>query len=160
MRRWSWVALALIVALMLALAFVPLDTRAGDNFRPLSHKLPAVRCLLRGGCRHLLTSEPFLVDWLGNVIFFVPLGIALALITWPSRRAASWRWALAVILMGAMFSIGVELGQLFVAGRATDVDDVILNTIGVVFGLVIARSAIAAVSIVRRLFARPMEGVP
>jgi VanZ family protein len=156
-RRWAQVALGLIVVLTLALAFLPLDTRVGDNFQPLSHKLPAIRCLLRGGCRNLLTSRPFLVDWVGNVVFFIPLGMALALITWPGRLAAGWRWALRVVLIGALFSAGVELGQLFVPGRATDVDDVILNAIGITMGLVIARVTIAVVSVARRVPARPTK---
>lgn len=150
-HRWGWFALAVLILGTFWLAFLPLDTRVSDNFVPLSRKLPAIRCFLRGGCRWMLTSRAVLIDWVGNVLFFIPLGAALALIRWPGRAAAGWRWAGWVVLTGALISTGIELGQLLVPGRATDVDDVILNTIGVVVGLAATRASIAVVAAARRL---------
>ena len=63
---------------------------------------------------------------LGNVVMFVPLGFFPALL-W--RRA---RWYRSV-LTGLCTSTGVETIQ-FLIGRGSDVDDIILNTLGALAG--------------------------
>ena len=70
--------------------------------------------------------------WL-NVLMCVPLGFMLPLI-WKSYRRL-WVSALA----GASFSLLIELSQL-VTVRATDVDDLIANTVGTVVGYVAWRA--------------------
>lgn len=65
------------------------------------------------------------VGALGNVLLFVPLGIALAL-----RRASIARVATAALLVSG----SVELVQLLVPGRTTSVDDVLFNVFGAVLG--------------------------
>ena len=71
---------------------------------------------------------------LGNVAAFVPLGILLPMIV-------RTRWSLAFVAIGALgLSAAIELGQLVIsvwlgyAYRSTDVDDIILNTLGAVVG--------------------------
>lgn len=63
---------------------------------------------------------------LGNIGMFLPLGLGSALL-W---RNGSWRRALLVGLGGSCF---IEFVQFFI-GRSTDIDDVILNTIGALAG--------------------------
>lgn len=63
---------------------------------------------------------------LGNIIMFMPLGFFPALL-W--RR---WRWWKS-LLAGFCTSASIEFIQFFI-GRSTDIDDVILNTIGVLAG--------------------------
>lgn len=62
----------------------------------------------------------------GNIVMFVPFGLFIALL-W---RGCTWRRALAAGLCVTGF---VECWQLAV-GRALDIDDVILNTLGVLCG--------------------------
>jgi glycopeptide antibiotics resistance protein len=65
------------------------------------------------------------------------LGAALALATLPSGASVVHsyrRWWLRAGLAGAILSLAIELAQLFVPGRVTDVDDLILNTIGALAG--------------------------
>lgn len=62
----------------------------------------------------------------GNIIMFVPFGFFPSLL----RRGFTWRRALAV---GLGITCGIECWQLLV-GRTTDIDDIILNTLGVFCG--------------------------
>lgn len=71
---------------------------------------------------------------LGNIAAFVPLGILLPMVF----RS---RWSLALVAIGAVgLSAAIELGQLVISAwlgfayRSTDIDDVILNTLGAALG--------------------------
>jgi len=63
---------------------------------------------------------------LGNIIMFVPIGFFASLL-W---RKARWYRAL---LIGLLSSSAIETVQFFI-GRRTDIDDIILNTLGVLIG--------------------------
>jgi glycopeptide antibiotics resistance protein len=149
MRRLAAVILIAAIAGTLFLALMPAPARLtpghADNFVPFSQKLPALRCLMHGGCRWMLTSRPVLVDWVGNVAIFVPLGFACALAAWPNRRQPRPGWWARVLALGVLFSVGIEAAQLLVPGRVTDVDDVILNGAGFLIGVVLAQAFVAAV---------------
>ena len=70
-------------------------------------------------------TRPDLVNALGNVLLFAPLGAVGFL-----RR---WRFAKAVVV-GLALSSSVEVAQLVVPGRTTATEDVILNTLGAIGG--------------------------
>ncbi len=86
----------------------------------------------------------------GNVLVFLPFGVLLPAI-WP-RLGRPWR----MLLAGLLLSTAVELSQLAVSlylgyrYRMTDIDDVLLNTCGVLLGF----AAFALVDAARR---RDME---
>ncbi len=67
----------------------------------------------------------FLINFLGNIMIFMPFGFFLPLL-WQTSRTTT-------ILIGAGASLVIELGQLFLA-RGTDIDDLLLNTLGVFLG--------------------------
>lgn len=67
-----------------------------------------------------------LLNFLGNLAVFVPLGFFPALLF----RGATWRRS---ALVGLATSAFVEVGQYFLM-RTTDIDDIILNTIGALCG--------------------------
>ncbi len=81
----------------------------------------------------------FLVDrydgWkmniIGNITMFIPVGIVLPICFSKLNTITK------AILAGAGLSLFIEVTQLFCLGRHTDVDDLILNTIGVVIGVCI-----------------------
>lgn len=73
------------------------------------------------------------VNFWGNILVFVPLGVLLVLAK-PWGRRPAWPMAVAT---GAAFSSGIEILQ-FSIGRTADIDDVILNTLGVIVGATIA----------------------
>lgn len=67
-----------------------------------------------------------LLNFVGNLAVFVPLGFFPALLF----REGTWRRS---ALVGAATSVLVECGQYLVV-RTTDIDDVILNTLGALCG--------------------------
>ena len=67
-----------------------------------------------------------LLNFVGNLAVFVPLGFFPALLF----RGSTWRRS---VLAGVATSVLVECGQYLVV-RTTDIDDVILNTLGALCG--------------------------
>lgn len=66
-----------------------------------------------------------------NIILFMPLGFLLPTL-WEKYRNL---WT--AFCYGLFFSLIIEIGQLFVRHRATDINDLIMNTIGTICGWVI-----------------------
>ena len=64
----------------------------------------------------------------GNVLLFVPTGIILPIV-YPKLR----KWY-KTVFVGSLISLLIELSQLPFYDRATDIDDWILNTAGVILG--------------------------
>ena len=77
------------------------------------------------------TTKDMLVNLIGNVAMFIPTGIIYPLLFRKMNRF--WK----VFLAGVGLSLTIELLQLPFAVRATDVDDLILNTSGVIIGYII-----------------------
>lgn len=70
----------------------------------------------------------FLINIVGNIILFVPLGFCIPLL-----------WNISydkVMLIGFCYSLFIEVTQMFMP-RVSDIDDLILNCIGVFIGIVI-----------------------
>jgi glycopeptide antibiotics resistance protein len=76
-------------------------------------------------------SAYVLIDLVGNVIVFVPLGAALAL--GLGGMPAARRLALAT-LIGSSLSLGIEITQAALPARAAQSIDWILNTAGTALG--------------------------
>lgn len=133
-----WLAAALIVAGILWLTLRPAGLPgdpAATNLKPLEHHGRALQALLDGPSRPANREAivRYLVgDVLGNVLLFVPLGLAVAGAVGPGR-SPTVRLAAAGGL-GAGLSVAIEGVQLLVPGRATDVDDVIFNALGALVG--------------------------
>lgn len=66
----------------------------------------------------------------GNIILFIPVGFLLPLL-WKQYRKSSKTITLSILL-----SLAIECSQLFLS-RGTDIDDLILNTIGAVLGYIL-----------------------
>ncbi|MBO8168877.1 MAG: VanZ family protein [Thermoanaerobacteraceae bacterium] len=64
----------------------------------------------------------------GNLVLLAPFGFLLPLI-WKSANTLR-----KVVATGFLLSLSIELLQLVIPGRAADVDDLILNTFGLLFG--------------------------
>jgi glycopeptide antibiotics resistance protein len=76
-----------------------------------------------------------LIDLLGNLLVFVPLGVSLA--GWLDRGRARWRCGFLAALGGLALSATVESIQIGIPTRAGDTTDVILNTLGTAIGALI-----------------------
>lgn len=74
----------------------------------------------------LQSSVPrFLYLFVGNLIWFFPLGLLLPLLT-GARKS--------VILLGFLLSLGIEVCQYIFGTGFTEVEDLILNTLGTAAG--------------------------
>jgi glycopeptide antibiotics resistance protein len=71
---------------------------------------------------------------IGNFIMLFPLGIYLPLLLKGLRRLSGF---FAVLLISFLVSLGIEVLQLATSYRSTDIDDVILNTMGACLGFII-----------------------
>ena len=82
-----------------------------------------------------------LINIIGNVSLFIPTGIILPILY--KRLNSFWK----VLLTGAGIALCIEVIQLLLPNSVTDIDDLILNTAGVIIGY-------AVFSLVRRLIKR------
>ncbi|MBN1220444.1 MAG: VanZ family protein [Anaerolineae bacterium] len=130
--RWGWgllTATAMIWLLWMTLS--PDNTPNQINLRPMAEHGRALTCLVKGACAPQQAFWFLLVDVIGNIIVFVPLGAGLAGIL---PRANLGQAICRVTLVGFLFSLTIELTQLAIPTRATDIDDLIFNTVGVTMG--------------------------
>ncbi len=74
------------------------------------------------------SKRDFLVNLIGNIAMFVPTGIILPIIY---KKLDSFG---KVILAGMGISLCIEILQLPFSVRASDIDDLLLNTLGVLIG--------------------------
>ena len=117
---WLWILVIYLILLLqitvfrFGLHWVPLDVARTTNSQPL--------VTLR-----LLTPWAQFYNIVGNIVWFVPLGLALPQVF---KGCGFWR----VLLLGALLSVTIEsLQYLFYTG-ISDIDDVIFNTLGAVTG--------------------------
>ena len=73
-----------------------------------------------------------IVAYLLNVVLFLPLGFLLPLL-WP-KQDKLWK----ILLAGVAFSLLIELSQLLNI-RNSDIDDLLLNTLGAIAGFALYR---------------------
>lgn len=85
------------------------------------------------------TPGEIVMNILGNVALFIPTGILLPILYLGLDRFYK------VIGVGALMSLGIELFQLLFSTRTTDVDDLILNTLGVAIGYAIYAAVYAII---------------
>ena len=74
------------------------------------------------------SKRDLLLNVIGNAAMFIPSGIVLPIVYKNLNRF--WK----VFLVGAGISLCIETIQLPFSVRATDIDDLILNTVGVIVG--------------------------
>jgi glycopeptide antibiotics resistance protein len=119
------------------LPFDPNDIAAAREAARLEHNAEPFATIVRQ-----LAGRPDRADLtqlVGNLLLLLPLGI-YGPAMWRGLRSLP-----AVVVAGALISIAIELGQLGLSRlygfpiRIADVDDVILNTTGVVIGYALWR---------------------
>ena len=157
---WKREALLLLMyvnlAVILRFAFFPM-ARVDGRVQPLLFDASALRpfrlnLLPFVNLKFYSSKSDLLLNVIGNVAMFIPSGIILPILYRKLDRL--WK-ALGV---GAMMSLGIELLQLPFSVRATDVDDLIQNTCGVLIGYGIY--ALARRCLGRGKASRPDGAVP
>jgi glycopeptide antibiotics resistance protein len=133
---WGCGLLVLITAAwVLSITLRPIRGGPADtlNLIPFSKHILGLLCLLGQNCYAPGRTLRFLlIDILGNIVVFVPLGFGLAGLWWGGRGLP--QVILRVALSGFALSLFIELVQLSIPSRVTDVTDLILNTVGVILG--------------------------
>jgi glycopeptide antibiotics resistance protein len=138
------------VAVVVGLTFLPLpigqqaiaEARAAAISDHNAIPFATLRSQLDGG---IATFE--LRQIVGNLFLLLPLGVYGPILT-PHLRTVS-----AILLAGAAVATVIELGQLAIATlygfplRVADVDDVLLNTVGVLTGYLLWRALAATASV-------------
>ena len=97
-----------------------------SRLQHLPAELPRLLTPFPGGIAYHFHSYWSAFLFLGNVGMFLPIGFFTALL-W--RRGNLWRST----LVGFLASLSIETIQLFI-DRGTDLDDLILNTVGAAVG--------------------------
>ncbi|ALS30176.1 VanZ-like protein [Paenibacillus sp. 32O-W] len=90
---------------------------------------------------HLMLTKSIgfiLRNLVGNILLFVPFGFLIPIIFLSTQKKPGIE-ATAVIILGLLTTLTIEILQRFVALRIFDIDDIILNTIGVIIGYLIYR---------------------
>ncbi len=100
----------------------PLVFEAASAFPPRVNLVPLLRLFRYGSVRDIVWNVA------GNAAMFVPSGIVLPVVY---RRLDSFRKTVAA---GALLSLSIEILQLPFLSRASDIDDLILNTLGTAVG--------------------------
>ena len=91
---------------------------------------------------HYKNFDYFLVNFVGNIIMFIPIGFCIPCL-WNRKGYQT-------IIIGVLVSIMIELIQLPM-NRGTDIDDVILNTMGIVIGLIIYKISVKKCKVLLKL---------
>ena len=117
-REAGIVALAAWGLLLVAVTFFPLviifyDWAGTSNFVPFA----SISQLLRETSR-----ETAITNIGGNLVLLAPFGFLMPLLFTRMRSLWATTWRAAVV------SVAIEVGQSVTGARASDVDDVILNT--------------------------------
>lgn len=73
-------------------------------------------------------SQTFVANIIGNIILFIPIGFFLPLL-WQKWQAF-WK----IMIVAFLFPVMIETAQLFIPRRFVDIDDVILNALGIMLG--------------------------
>ena len=128
---------------LLSITLFPIDIIWGEvveKFRPAVNIIPFVDIITDFPRTQfsLAYKIKFLIKNLaGNLLLLLPIGIFLPILWIKARNF--WK----TVIIGASISFLIELLQYVLAylgygrGRATDIDDLILNTLGVIIGYVI-----------------------
>lgn len=101
--------------------FYYLENNFYINYIPIVETLSMLQINLRIGLHNII----------GNILMFVPLGMFIPFLF--KKRDKFWY----VFSCGFLGSLFIEVNQLFLGDRATDIDDVIFNTLGTVIGYIL-----------------------
>ncbi len=142
MKRKILVA-TFVVYLIVVAALTIVPTRLSRLQSPHSDHVNIIpfeysfNCVLVAHRRHPDLMMGCLRNTIGNVVLFMPFGILLPLLDLRFRSITK------VILTAACLSLSIEAIQFalrFVgSGRAVDIDDVLLNTLGACLGYALVR---------------------
>lgn len=136
--QWHWLVFTIAVGgliLFLALHRNPNATSSTITFNanPLVRQIPQVICVIQHCPNFQNVFWLVIINVAGNIAVFAPFGFGLTA-TFQYFNARRF-FPLAIVATGFLFSLGIEIAQLQLPSRITDIDDLILNTLGTIAGL-------------------------
>ena len=136
-----WVIVAILVILLTLIAQGHEGHTVGPRIRliPFKEYVTATMALIRGWEDARRWMVFVLIDGLGNLVVFMPLGAALDRAL-RDNIVSNAKRIITVALLGGALSAVYEITQLWIPGRVTAVDDVIINTAGAILGAVLIQS--------------------
>lgn len=142
------------VILALSLTIFPIDIIWGgttEKFRPSVNIIPFIevfRNFFRSPFSLAFRTRILLTHFAGNLLLLMPMGIFVPIL-WIKARSFK-----RIVIIGALVSLSIELLQYALAylgyGRVADIDDLILNILGVMIGYMIFDKILMRFSIISR----------
>ena len=126
-----WILFILYAVGMLVLLFDREQTQQSINLEPFHTIRLFIRVLLYDPSDYNIRLA--VVNLLGNIIMFIPLGYFLPRL-WRGLRKWWRTWLATLLIMTA-----VEIAQFFTLRGTCDVDDLILNLLGAAIGYIFFR---------------------
>jgi hypothetical protein len=80
-------------------------------------------------------NRSYLMDILTNILGFIPFGFFLSVYLWARSKTTIYRLLLISILFGGCISLTIELIQVYLPTRSSQMMDVITNIIGTAIGV-------------------------
>ncbi|WP_059103630.1 VanZ family protein [Shouchella shacheensis] len=130
LRKLAWVA---FIAYILGLLYVTLlawnygASLGSEGPGGRNYNLIPIRSIYRIGLYSPSLLDPLKI-LIGNIVLFLPLGFFLPLFFQNLRRL--WK----ITVLGALLSFLIEIYQFTFTLRVSDIDDLILNTLGAFLG--------------------------
>lgn len=134
-RGWAALAVVAYGAVVVALTMLKAYFVIGLLWRPESQRGRSVEWVPFAQLGDAQTWFGPVFDALGNLAFFVPLGVLLYILLEGRARAV-----LVVVIVGAAISAVIETLQYVLALGHSDVTDLLFNTAGALVGALIARA--------------------
>lgn len=137
-RRGFWLGLLFAVYLAALIQITVIRSwRALPGSLCAAHTLSSVQPIPFQTMLETLFESPwqFCYNVIGNLVWFVPLGL-LGAAAYPKLR----RWR-ALLASSASLSLAIELLQWCFGTGISDIDDILLNTLGAVLGLLLWKLA-------------------
>jgi len=115
---WTLLSIVYMLLLYQMVTRVDINVSSGINIMPFKEIL-----------RYDLNSDLFYYNVLGNIALFMPFGYIIASYVKPKKIWTN-------MLVAIVVSSTIEIVQLNI-GRSFDIDDIILNTLGCIFGFLL-----------------------
>lgn len=129
MRRLIWLALAVYSTVMIALTMLKAFYRIGYLWDPAVHRYRELRLIPFEDLVGAVSWFAPLFGYLGNIAFFVPFGVLVYMLLIDVRRT---------VLVGFLASLAIEIAQYVFALGYSDIDDLLMNTLGAFLGALVA----------------------
>lgn len=131
-----WVYAVIVSTLMIMyVTLSPGTVKKSINVIPFQENIVFVKAFFsNNGMNREGIPRWFFLNLIGNLVLFLPFGFCFAGLL---SRLSSRSPIIVAILAGILLSLCIELIQLFIPTRATDIDDVIFNTVSTCFGVMV-----------------------